>query len=296
MQKLVSGFTFIKHGLTLGYPIKESVESIEPLCDEIIINVGYDDPNLVKDDGTHDYLRDHFNHPKFVFVKSYWDPKLKKDGVILAEQTNIALSLCKGKYCQYIQGDEAIHENDFPVIHDSILMLEKRRDLSGLIFNYTHFYGNTDIIKKTRSIYRREVRTIRNGIGIKSWQDAQGFRHQDNSKLKAVQIPATVYHYGWARKEQVMKTKKIAMDKLYHGDNHEGASFTYENIHGLREFTGTHPKVMENWIKDHHNDLDLLSLPKKFEWKNVGLIISDLVEDATNYRIGEYKNFKLAKL
>jgi len=43
---LISGFTFIKHGLNLGYPIKESIESIEPLCDEIIINVGYDDPEL----------------------------------------------------------------------------------------------------------------------------------------------------------------------------------------------------------------------------------------------------------
>ena len=52
MTKQISGFTFIKNGLTLGYPILESVQSIDPICDEVVINVGYDDPNLEKDDGS----------------------------------------------------------------------------------------------------------------------------------------------------------------------------------------------------------------------------------------------------
>ena len=55
---MISGFTFIKNGLSLGYPFKESAESIAPLCDEIIIIVGFNDPDCKKDDGTYEYLQD----------------------------------------------------------------------------------------------------------------------------------------------------------------------------------------------------------------------------------------------
>ena len=83
---LVSGITFIKNGLTLGYPIKESIESIEPICDEIIINVGFENSNLTGDDGTYECLRDTFNHPKFVFMKSFWDPEISSRGEILSNK------------------------------------------------------------------------------------------------------------------------------------------------------------------------------------------------------------------
>ena len=45
----VSGFTFIKNGLTLGYPVLESILSIEPLCDEVIVNVGFEDEQCTQD-------------------------------------------------------------------------------------------------------------------------------------------------------------------------------------------------------------------------------------------------------
>ena len=91
MSKQISGFTFIKNGLTLGYPIKESIESIDPICDEVVVNVGYDDPECQKDDGTYDYLRDHFKGDRYVFLKNQWDPTERSNGTVLATQTNLAL-------------------------------------------------------------------------------------------------------------------------------------------------------------------------------------------------------------
>lgn len=257
----------------------------------MVINVGFEDEALTKDDGTYEYLRDYFSHPKFIFIKSYWDPNKQSRGLILSEQTNIALAKASGKYCQYIQGDEAIHERDLPTIQKEILELEKRPHLWGLVFNYVHFYGNTNIIKKTRNIYRREVRVIRND-NVKSWLDAQGFRHLDDSKLLCKKIDASIYHYGWARKESVMKKKVVEMDKLYHADKKE-SQFEYERIWGLKRFRDQHPKVMKPWIENHQNDMDILKLSLKKEWKNIGLALSDIIEELTGYRIGEYKNFKL---
>ncbi len=108
----ISGFTFIKNGLSLGYPILESVLSIAPICDEVIINVGFEDVDCIIDDGTYNYLTSNLKDPKYKFIKSWWDPEIKKSGLILSQQTNIALNACSGKYCQYIQGDECVHEDD----------------------------------------------------------------------------------------------------------------------------------------------------------------------------------------
>ena len=294
MSKQISGFTFIKNGLTLGYPIKESIESIDPICDEVVINVGYDDPDCQKDDGTYDYLRDHFKGDRYVFLKNQWDPTERSNGTVLATQTNLALQKCTGKYCQYIQGDETLHENDYENILNAVKLLEKRPDLEGLVFDYIHFYCNSNIVKRTRDSYRREVRLIRNGQGVVSYRDAQGFKTKEGKKLRCTLADATVYHYGWARVKDVMKRKVQNMGKLYHGKDFSGGdNFDYARIWGVREFTGSHPKCMARWIEDNKNDIDVLSLKLDFRLTHIRNIISDLVEDMTGYRIGEYKNYKL---
>lgn len=293
---LVSGISFIKNGLTLGYPIKESIESIEPLCDEIIINVGFEDPELTKDDGTYQYLRDHLTHSKFIFTKSWWDPKKTTSGLILSEQTNIALAKAKGSIVQYIQADEAIHENQLKIIHNEIVNMHRNPQIEGLVYDYLHFYGNLDVIRHTRATYRREVRTIRNGIGLKSYLDAQGFRHSDDSKPLCKKIDAHIFHYGWARPKQIMAKKIQAMDKLYHGNDfnrHEQNAFDYNRIWGLKKFTGTHPKIVQGWVDKNKSDLDVLNLDLKFHYKDVRLAISDFIEEMSGIRIGEFTNYRL---
>lgn len=292
MTHKISGFTFIKNGLTLGYPFKESVESIEPFCDEVIINVGFNDPECTQDDGTWKYLQDSFKGPKYKFLKSYWDPELTSQGLILSQQTNIALKECQGDYCQYIQGDEAIHEEDFSVIREGVSKLENAKDIHGLIFQYRHFYGSPQILKHTRNTYRREVRLIRNGQGIYSHLDAQGFKVGEDQKVPCLESKARIFHYGWARKSQLMNKKVKEFGKLYHGNDYQADDFQYQRIWGLKPFKESHPKVMESWIKENQENLDILALPMAFEWKNIGLAISDGIESLTGYRMGEYKNFK----
>jgi len=290
---LVSGITFIKNGLTLGYPIKESIESIDALCDEVIINVGFDNKDLTGDDGTYDYLRSNFKGDKYIFIKSWWDPEMTVGGKILAQQTQIAMDKASGKYLQYIQGDECLHESEIQNIKDSIEKMNKNEKIEGLVFKYNHFFGNTDIIKQTKKTYRQEVRLVRNGLGIKSWGDAQGFRHNNNTKLNCVYTDASVYHYGWARAEQVMHKKTVAFTKLYHGESKKTQEFKYTRVWGLRPFKGTHPKVMNSWVESHKNDIDILNLKMDLKVSDIRLMASDCFEYITGIRLGEYKNFKI---
>ena len=288
----VSGVTFVKDVISLGYPFVESIKSMAPLCDEVVINVGFADPELKKDDGTWQTLQREFSGEKFVLIKSYWDPDVVTGGLILSQQMNIALEHCRGEFCQYIQADEAVHEEDFQHIREGIRRMEENPSIDGLVYNFLHFYADPYILKYTRNTYRREVRLIRNRRNIVSWKDAQGFRFKDHTKINAISIPARIFHYGWARREDVMDKKNKSFAKLYHGKEHQEEDFHYRHIWGLSPFSDTHPTCMEKWIEQNRNKRDILALPRTFEWKNIGLAISDWIEKHSDYRIGEYRNYK----
>lgn len=290
----VSGFTFIKNGLSLGYPFLEAIESIDPLCDEIVINVGFDNNECTEDDGTYNFLTSKFEgFPKYKILKSYWNPESRKKGLILSEQTNIALKEITGDIGIYIQGDECIHEDDLEAIRAGMKKLYSHPNADAIVLNYHHFYGNTDIVKVTKKTYRNEIRIIRNNKGIISWLDAQGFRYSTNEKIRSIKINASIYHYGWARLEQVMIKKTEAFTKLYHGNDHQVENSGYSRIWGLRQFFGRHPKVMTKWIQENKNDVDILSLPLSLNFSDIRLILSDYFEYLSGVRIGEYKNYKL---
>ena len=292
----VSGISFIKNGITLGYPFLESILSIEPLCDEVIINVGFEDPECTKDDGTYEYLKSKLTDSKYIFLKSWWDPEVSSQGLILSQQTNIALEKASGDIIQYIQGDEAIHESDFPAIRSGYQQLLDRDDIQGLVFNYLHLYGNTNVHRHTRSVYRREVRAIKNNCGLVSWKDAQGFRYPDGSKMKAILTTARIFHYGWARPQNVMDQKIKSFNKLYRGKDHQTENeFSFRRIWGLKSFNGTHPKVVLPWIQENTHDIDILNFPKSYILGDWDLMVSDFVEKLTDWRIGEFKNYRLVK-
>lgn len=292
MQALISGFTFVRHGLTLGYPIKESIESLEPLCDQIVITVGFDHPDLQKDDGTYQYLRDHFTHKKFLFQRSYWDPNMKKEGLIISQQSNYSLRECRGKYCQYLQADEVLHEDDLGKIHNAVLDLEKNPKIEGLTYDFLHFYSSPELIQQSSSTYRREVRLIRNKMGAKSWKDGQGFRSKDEKRLLCLKSDARIFHYGQAFKEELLAEKNKVLQELF-PETQGKFPQSYAHIWGLKAFKDSHPKLMQSWIERNKNGLDILKQSPQHEARNIPYILADFIEGLTGMRPTEYKNYKL---
>ena len=61
----VSAFTFIKNGQILGYPFIQSIQSILPIVDEFIINVGD------SEDETLEQIYS-INNSKVRIIKSKW--------------------------------------------------------------------------------------------------------------------------------------------------------------------------------------------------------------------------------
>jgi hypothetical protein len=286
----VSGFTIARNVVKADYPIKESVFSILPLCDEMIIAVGK------SDDDTLNYIKS-FNSPKIKIIETIWDDSLREGGKVLAIETNKALDAINpsADWCFYIQADECLHEQYLEPL--KMLMLKHKEDqfIDGLLFDYTHFYGSYDYVANSRNWYRKEIRIVRNNPQIRSFKDAQGFRKNDQ-KLRVKETGAAMFHYGWVKhpKQQLEKLKQAR--KLWHSDaflEKEYADlneYDFSNVDSLSLFTGSHPAVIQERIQSKN---------WKFEYdikiKNLGFKKSVLyfIEKLSGWRVGENKNYEI---
>ncbi|MEJ7589737.1 MAG: glycosyltransferase family 2 protein, partial [Ferruginibacter sp.] len=198
----VSGFTFVKNAVKYGYPVVESVKSILPLVDEMVICLGDSEDET-------DSLVASINDKKIKTIHSVWDKNLREGGKVLAVETDKALDATSGDadWLFYIQADEAVHEKYHALI---INVMEKYKDdnkVDGILFHYRHFYGSYRFIGDGRSWYSKEIRVIRNDKNIRSFKDAQGFRFNTGKKLRVKLIDAYIYHYGWVRNPVTMFQK-----------------------------------------------------------------------------------------
>jgi hypothetical protein len=251
----VSGFTFCRNVVMYDYQVVESIRSILPIVDEFIVNVGR------CEDGTLELIRS-ISDPKIKIIESVWDETLRKDGLIYAQQTNIALSHCTGAWAFYIQADEVIHEDDLPAIRTAMETNLGNPAVKGLLFRYLHFVA--DYWSTNPWFYHKAVRIIRNNGEVESCGDAVGFH------LKATQqylqsgpeewiAPSggRVFHYGWVKDPKTMLAKVKEQITVYHGATppaqqaalYTQDAFQYEDYAVLKEFAGRHPSVMQARIR-----------------------------------------------
>src|SRR4051794_34092875 len=131
MSFKTSGFTLVRNGTRFDYPYLESLRSLLPLVDELVVNVG------IGDDDTLAQVRNFSKiegQEKVVFFESDWqlnNPEKKRGGLILSEQTNHALQRCTGDWCVYLQADEILHEEDLPKIRKSLEKCHERPEIEG---------------------------------------------------------------------------------------------------------------------------------------------------------------------
>jgi glycosyltransferase involved in cell wall biosynthesis len=303
----ISGFTLIRNGIDFDYPYLESLNSLLPLVSELVINVGIGDDNTLA--SIRHFAKVAPSGKSIKIIESDWhldDPAKKKSGLILSEQTNLALEHCTSDWCIYLQADEVIHEEDGSKILESIEAANTNKRIEGLVFDYLHFYGSYNVIQHSRSTYRREVRAIRKSATATSVGDAQSFRKKSGEKLKVARSGAKIYHYGWVRSPEAMKEKTFFLDQLYHGDPseenavthtpHTGDNYRYKKIWGLQTFRGTHPKIMVSRIKNKGWNWDLEGSPYVFSWKDLKRVLLDSIEKLTGLRLFEYKSYRLLRI
>lgn len=286
----VCGFTIVRNAIKYGYPVVESIKSILPICDKIVVAVGN------SEDGTLNLINS-IDNEKIIIIETVWDDTLKEGGRVLALETNKAMDAIPDDFdwCFYIQADEVVHEKFHPVILSEMKRRIAQPDVEGLLFNYLHFWGTYDYVGISRQWYRYEIRVIRNDKHIRSYRDAQGFRI-DNRKLNVKHINAYIYHYGWVRPPETMKIKMRSFASLYfNGEKLERnlnqvTDFDYSEIDAVSKFDDSHPKVMEDLVNRLNWHIQLDERKHKFNLKDNFLY---WVEKNFGFRLFEYKNYRI---
>jgi hypothetical protein len=239
----VSAFTFIKNGQILGYPFLQSIQSILPIVDEFIVNVGESEDDTLK-------LVKSISSNKIRIIESKWNDSMQKSGFVYGQQKMIAQYNCTGDWAFYIEGDEVYHENDLNQIKQSMEVYLNDETVEALVFNFCHFYGNRNSMLNSPGWYRSEARIIKNSVRSYA-PDGLFWLVLDSNKNgrypKAKHTGITCYHYGWVRSEDQMNLKSSKVQKYWGGSPFQ---IDYSQIDQaiIEKFQGTHPKVIENWL------------------------------------------------
>lgn len=287
----ISGFTFIRNAVKYDYPIAEAIQSILPLCNELVVALGN------SDDTTRQVL-ENIGSPKIRIIDTVWNDELREGGQVLAIETMKAFSAInpKADWAVYIQADEILHEDTLENVRKAMLQYKDDKRVDGLLFDYLHFYGSYDFVGDSRRWYRKEVRVIRNNKNIQSYRDAQGFR-KNGEKLNVKASGGVIHHYGWVKPPDKQQAKQQAFHRLWHNDQWlnenvgNSAEFDYSKIDTLQRFAGKHPSVIYpriqamNW---QFNYDPTKAIKPKLKYR-----LANVVEKLTGYRLGEYKNYNL---
>lgn len=268
---IVSGFTFVRNGVKFDYPFEESIRSLLPLVDEFIINVGDSEDDTLE---RVESIRD----PKIKIIQSVWDPSLRKDGLVYAQQTNIALDAVRrdADWAFYLQADELIHEKDLDGLYRSMEKWKDHQEVLGLMMRYKHFVGDYWSIDPWA--YRRSIRIVRPHGRVRSVGDAVGFARAEDllyigKKQKQLwrYADGPIYHYGWVKSPKLLREKVWARTAFYTDGvvPEEEVSivalreFMPEHYGFLKRFEGTHPGVMKKRLESFPS-----VPPRKSRWLN----------------------------
>jgi hypothetical protein len=285
----ISGFTIVRNARILNYPFEESVRSVLPLVSEFIISCGQSDDDTLEICRS---LQKQFPE-KIKLVESFWERKEQSGGFQLRYQTDRALALTSGRWCFYIQADEVIHQDDLPRIRESIKRADADERVDGVVFDYLHFYVSYNYEIRGRNWYRREVRAFKNGRGISSFRDAQGFR-KNNVRLKAIRSNARIFHYGYVRTPDSLKMKSIEMSQWWgEAPSIQDRDNLPCNHVGLRRFTQSHPADMNARITDYNFEFDPRQSPRKWNRDEIKNLLTLAWELVFPFRIGEFRNYDL---
>jgi glycosyltransferase involved in cell wall biosynthesis len=295
----ISGFTYVRNGIKLGYPFIESIKSLLEIVDEYVVVLGD------SDDGSKEAIQD-LKSSKIKIIDTVWDMSLRADGKIFAQQSDIGLDNVSGDWVIHLQADEVLHEDEIRALKNNILKYDSDDRVEGLLFPFLNFRGDYEHIHAGRKAHRYEIRAFRKNPLIRAYKDSQGFRkytslqaHKDGEKgqkLRVAKINVSIFHYNYVRPPKVMKEKAKVFLSFYNDDKWIDEKFKgmeevdYNEVDQLKIFKGTHPKIMKDVIKQ--KDWNFTYDPAKNN-ASVRHRILNKIEEWTGYRIGEYKNYKI---
>lgn len=245
MSVNIYGFTLLRNGVKYDYSFRECLKSLAPICESVYLALGE------SEDGTEDAVKD----LDFLRItQTVWDDSLREGGLILSQQTNVALDALRsdkkdeyGAWGFYLQCDEVIHEEDYDLIREDFRKAEEE-GCDAISFRYFHFWMTHDQVAINKKWYPQEIRAVKVDSEARSWGDAQSFENVKN----VYQSEARIFHYGHVREEDKYKSKKEDILKLYHSPakmaKYKRREKRFDRMTETLFYVAKHPELMKERI------------------------------------------------
>jgi hypothetical protein len=298
----VSGFTFIRNAVALDYPIVEAITSVLPLCDEFVVNIGHAEGD--EDDGTRDLVKS-IGSSKIRIVESTWNPHMTRGAYVYAQQTNIALFNCRGKWAFYVQSDEIVHEADHEHLRAAMDRYQDDPGVDALALRQLNFWGDYRTMLSVRPwTGYRKCWVIKPHHFLLSRGDAANFTvhpkyKERGRKVRAVATEARQFHYSEVKSLKNLEVKHETRQRFWTEKTFDLDRFTEETYYRrfpkqfISLYDGTHPAPMADRIARHPIHLDHASPLWRTEltWRERGRLAKGWLADHTTDRFtgrGDY--------
>jgi hypothetical protein len=279
----ICGFSFGRNLSNLKYPVEASVRSVLPACDRFVFAVGASDDDTRRRVESIAAVPGRSGRPVHVEIVDTTWPQVYDNGEVLAIEANKALDAAEATGCTwgfYIQADEVIHEDDLAAVVAAAEHWQDDAQVKALLFHYLHFvmdYGTTDpwMYHKASRVLRLDgsCRIVGDACGpaFTSYEGpankGNGYldKHHMGGHVRWAADPATrrrarVFHYGWVKTRQDLKSKMGMVQRLWWGslqcsDGEQRGRAKLGRLVSrypiLKKYRGTHPAVMADHVKRH---------------------------------------------
>lgn len=251
------GFSLLRNGQKYDYPFLESLSSLCAVTEKVFLALG---DNV---DETEEALRNAPFFQKLHIVRTEWDENLRSGGLILSQQTNIALEALRkaiqdpNAWGIYLQADEVLDARQRNLIYQDIEKAHSQ-NVEAVRFRYWHFWQSHRKVAIGPRWYPDETRAIRlhGTLDLCSYGDAQSFRPRlqaDGHFTKPVYFTeAQVFHFGHVRDERAYTNKKNDFHRWWHKDSEIGGLLrrakSKDKAEKTLNFWGALPPIMESRI------------------------------------------------
>jgi hypothetical protein len=247
---LVSGLTIIRNGVRLNYPFLEAIRSALSICDEYIVVAGD------SDDDTLEQLES-LNDERIRIIHSEWSPLVTPQHCLLAQQTNIGLAYCKGRWCLYLQGNEVLHEKDLEHLRALMETHAGNDQLEAMLFERLTFWSDYQhYVAAYPRRYKYTARIIRPNIGTCSIRDGMSFAIFDGFSTRgryprSIDTGVDVYRYDFVHsvEQQACKYSSAAHRMELAADVEQNFFYDHYPRQFIAPFEGSHPAVMAGRVQ-----------------------------------------------
>jgi len=227
----------------------EAIHSALPICDEYIIVAGD------SDDETLDHLAS-LDDPRIRIIHTRWSPDTTPQKCLLAQQTNIGLGFCEGRWCLYLQANEVLHEDSLPQLHGLMEQHADNQAVEAMLLERLTMWSDYDhYIPVYPRRFKYTARIIRPNIGTYSIRDGMSFAIFDGFSTKgrypqSIDSGIDLYRYGFVHSvaQQAAKFERA----VHKTEASEAAGMDYYSQRLPRQFIaryeGSHPQVMTDRI------------------------------------------------